>query len=540
MRICSLGILVALFQLVPHSQALDSLNADEKYWPKDDNTLCTTDSKTGIRTCYPRIFNATNEFQLIMPGQEIPRGLHVQLDMGTGQRQARLMAADDSVDEQALAITPAGSNVIERMRICSLGILVALFQLVPHSQALDSLNADEKYWPKDDNTLCTTDSKTGIRTCYPRIFNATNKFQLIMPGQEIPRGLHVQLDMGTGQRQARLMAADDSVDEQALAITPVGSNVIERVDSDYRSQQEMLENNLLDTSNTHKLMGFVINAGNGLVDHTMRAQLDRELEDLKELAYDTQKAERLIHEPGAVSALLRLSDPTHKPLPWPAYTRQLSSIVLGTLVQNNPALQGIAYRSGAIYSLIHILKHEYDARTASKHIFALSALIRGYAPALEQFVDLDGFHLMHDIDSHTSTAYSGGEVECARLDLRVVRLFEDLLNPEFNPNVNQNTKFQIVQFAAFWCNTLARRLINNTDEISEGHGGFITYERRVPYLDSLQMLKLTHRDTCKLPDGFEAWAQAELSRISDNKDEGNEDYRQALIDLDAQALTVNN
>ncbi|KAJ2608389.1 nucleotide exchange factor sil1 [Coemansia sp. RSA 1365] len=425
------------------------------------------------------------------------------------------------------------------MRICSLGMLVALVQLAAHSQALDSPNANEKYWPKDDNTLCTIDSKTGIRTCYPRIFEATNKFQVIMPGQEIPRGLHVQLDMGTGQRQARLMAADDSVDEQGLAITPAGSNDIERVDSDYRPEQEILENNHLGTSNTHKLMGFVIDAGNGLVDHTTVAQLDRELEELKELAYDTQKAERLMREPGAVSALLRLSDPTHKPISWPAYTRQLSSVVLGTLVQNNPTLQGIAYRSGAIYSLIHILKHEYDAKTAGKHVFALSALIRGYAPALEQFVDLDGFHLMHDLDSHKSAAYSGGEVECAKLDLRVVRFIEDLLNPEFNLNVNQNAKAQIVQFAASWCNTLARRLINNTDKISEG-GGFLTYGRRVPYLDSLQILKLTHRDTCKLPDGFEEWAQAELSRISDIKDEGNEDYRQALIDLDAQALNANN
>ncbi|KAJ2797576.1 nucleotide exchange factor sil1 [Coemansia guatemalensis] len=425
------------------------------------------------------------------------------------------------------------------MRICSLGLLATLVQSVTYSQALASPDTDGNYWPKDSNTLCNIDGETGIRTCYPRIFNATTKFQAIMPGQEIPRGLHVQVDMGTGQRQARLMAADDNVDEQGLASRLAGSDIIKMANAEDRSGQVLVESNIPGSSNTQKQMGFVINAGEGLVDHTTTAQLDRELEELKELAYDTQQAERLMQEPGAVSALLRLSDPSHTPISWPTYTRQLSSVVLGTLVQNNPALQGIAYRAGAIYSLLHILRHEHDAKTAGKHIFALSALTRGYAPALEQFVDLDGFRLLRDLDPHTSTAYIGSKVESARLDLRIIRFIEDLLNPEFNPNVNQNAASKISQFAASWCSTLARRLIDNSGRTNDEHEGSVAYGRSVPYLDSLQLLKLVRRDACQLPSDFEAWAQAELSRINGLKDDGNENYRQALIDLDARALAAN-
>ncbi|KAJ2079675.1 nucleotide exchange factor sil1 [Coemansia sp. RSA 988] len=361
-----------------------------------------------------------------------------------------------------------------------------------------------------------------------------------MPGQEIPRGLHVQIDMGTGQRQARLMVEDDSVDKQGFANKIAGSDIIEVVDADDRSGQVLLANNIAGNSNTQKPMGFVIDAGEGLVDHTTSAQLDRELEELKELAYDTEQAERLMQEPGIVPALLRLSDPTHTPISWPIYTRQLSSAVLGTLVQNNPALQGIAYRAGAVYSLLHILKHEYDAKTAGKHIFALSALTRGYAPALEQFVDLDGFQLLHSLGPHASTAYIGGEVESAKVDLRIIRFVEDLLNPELNPNVNQNATSKILQFTVTWCNTLARRLIDNLGGKYGDDGESVTYRHRVPYLDSLQLLKLAYADTCQLPNDFEAWAQAELSRIDDAKDGDNEDYRQALIDLDYRALTGNN
>ena len=37
------------------------------------------------------IFVPTNEWQEIKPGQAIPQGLHVRMDMQTGKKEARLM-----------------------------------------------------------------------------------------------------------------------------------------------------------------------------------------------------------------------------------------------------------------------------------------------------------------------------------------------------------------------------------------------------------------------------------------------------------------
>ncbi|KAJ2490904.1 nucleotide exchange factor sil1, partial [Coemansia sp. RSA 2049] len=59
-------------------------------------SICTTDAATGARVCYPAVFEATSEFQAIMPGQAVPPGLHVQIDMTTGQRKARLMAPEEN------------------------------------------------------------------------------------------------------------------------------------------------------------------------------------------------------------------------------------------------------------------------------------------------------------------------------------------------------------------------------------------------------------------------------------------------------------
>jgi nucleotide exchange factor SIL1 len=39
---------------------------------------------------------ATNEWQKIEPGQAIPKGLHVRMNLQTGEREARLLQSDES------------------------------------------------------------------------------------------------------------------------------------------------------------------------------------------------------------------------------------------------------------------------------------------------------------------------------------------------------------------------------------------------------------------------------------------------------------
>ena len=46
------------------------------------------------------IFVATNEWQTIKPGQAIPRGLHVRMDLTTGEKQAKLMDKNEVTDSQ--------------------------------------------------------------------------------------------------------------------------------------------------------------------------------------------------------------------------------------------------------------------------------------------------------------------------------------------------------------------------------------------------------------------------------------------------------
>src|SRR5690606_37699417 len=69
--------------------------------------ICHTDNPAD---CYPKVFQATDEFQVVRPDQEIPPGLHVRLDINTGLREAKLnVPGEDRPDLEGL---PVDSSVV--------------------------------------------------------------------------------------------------------------------------------------------------------------------------------------------------------------------------------------------------------------------------------------------------------------------------------------------------------------------------------------------------------------------------------------------
>ncbi|KAI1354076.1 hypothetical protein F5Y01DRAFT_275119 [Xylaria sp. FL0043] len=69
--------------------------------------ICHTDNPA---ECYPKLFSATEEFQVVHDDQDLPPGLHVQLDVQTGQKQAKLYNPDE--ENPALAGLPVDQGVV--------------------------------------------------------------------------------------------------------------------------------------------------------------------------------------------------------------------------------------------------------------------------------------------------------------------------------------------------------------------------------------------------------------------------------------------
>jgi len=73
----------------------------------ESELICHTDNPA---ECYPKVFSPTEEFQIVHDDQDLPPGLHVQLDVQTGQKQAKLYNPNE--DNPALAGLPVEQDVI--------------------------------------------------------------------------------------------------------------------------------------------------------------------------------------------------------------------------------------------------------------------------------------------------------------------------------------------------------------------------------------------------------------------------------------------
>ena len=73
----------------------------------DVELICHTDNPA---ECYPKLFQPTDEFQIVHPDQDLPLGLHVRLDVNTGLKQAKINVPDEN--DPALAGLPVDSSVV--------------------------------------------------------------------------------------------------------------------------------------------------------------------------------------------------------------------------------------------------------------------------------------------------------------------------------------------------------------------------------------------------------------------------------------------
>lgn len=71
-------------------------------------------SPTNATDCYPKIFEPTKDFQVIREGQDLPPGLHVQMNINTGLKQARL---NIPMEGEEGAVDPHADTPIERAMV---------------------------------------------------------------------------------------------------------------------------------------------------------------------------------------------------------------------------------------------------------------------------------------------------------------------------------------------------------------------------------------------------------------------------------------
>ncbi|KAF9297738.1 hypothetical protein BGZ88_009150 [Linnemannia elongata] len=392
--------------------------------------------------------------------------------------------------------------------------------------------------------------------CYPRVFRPTTEFQEVLEGQEIPSGLHVQMDFETHKKFAKLMDPNDIQQKPATdsivvidTDTPgtfqhqVGQNsimppVIDLLQTDQEADFAQLEENsrmnlqtafdaIPELQQHHEeaqdrkptAPAVAPAAGTQKSDHQIYLELletlktdqnnikiAEALEGLTDLASDMDFGLKLSEGEGLRTLVqhVRCSSKDRIVCDDQRRVRSVAALVIGTSLQNHAKAQESAYKHNLHKVLLRQLEIETDSKVLRRLIFAYSSLVRGsqHQNALIQDDDIE--RLAQIYNRSTDPIFRR----------KCVYLMSDFADPDmkFIPSTNDTTAdaadSNTADAAAAvakedesaaavtpanvgpWCETLQQE--NKTTRDGEDHEDWEIIDRAV------ELLHASYPDTCIL------------------------------------------
>ncbi|KAM9252627.1 nucleotide exchange factor SIL1 isoform 4-T9 [Dugong dugon] len=259
-------------------------------------------------------------------------------------------------------------------------LMVSCFTFCRSHQNLKefALTNPEKSTTKE--TERKTKAKEELDTEVLEVFHPTHEWQALQPGQAVPAGSHVRLNLQTGAREVKLQYGDK------------------------------IQNNLKE-SKKGKRLDINTNAYTSQDLKSALAKLKKgaEMESSEEDQMDN--AQDLLSF-GGLQVVINALNST-EPL-----VKEYAAFVLGAAFSSNPKVQVEAIEGGALQKLLIILATKQPLATKKKVLFALCSLLRHFPYAQQQFLKLGGLQVLR-----TLVQEKGTEV----LAVRVVTLLYDLI-----------------------------------------------------------------------------------------------------------------
>ncbi|XP_019342669.1 nucleotide exchange factor SIL1 isoform X3 [Alligator mississippiensis] len=295
------------------------------------------------------------------------------------------------------------------------------------------------------------------------VFYPTNWWQTVHPGQAIPAGLHVRLNLQTGEKEAKL---PDSTNEKSDMKDQKKRKRLDKVDIDSNSftSQELKEAlaklkenektkstmevkaNLEDVrkrfrpieelkaeferlnmriETDYEIMVKLINKFN-----SSDSMLDEKIAALYDLEYYVHQVDNAkdFLSLGGLQLMINALNSTE------AVMKEHAAFVLGAALSSNPKVQIEAIEGGALQKLLVILATEQPLAVKKKALFALSSMLRHFPYAQQQFLKLGGLQVLRNLFK---------EKGMEALYVRVVTLLYDLIMEKMLLEGAQNNEDQM-------------------------------------------------------------------------------------------------
>ncbi|XP_047585730.1 nucleotide exchange factor SIL1 isoform X3 [Lutra lutra] len=334
-------------------------------------------------------------------------------------------------------------------RMALLGMLLGLLMAscftfcLSHQNPEFALTSPEKSRTKEADRKETT-AEEELDSEVLEVFHPTHEWQALRPGQAVPAGSHVRLNLQTGAREVKLQEEDKfrsnlkglkkgrrldintntytSQDlKSALAKFKEGAEVesskedkarqakvkrlfrpIEELKKDFEELNVIIETDM-------QIMVRLINKFN-----SSSSSLEEKIAALFDLEYyvhQMDNAQGLLSFGGLQVVINGLN--STEPL-----VKEYAAFVLGAAFSSNPKVQVEAIEGGALQKLLVILATEQPLPAKKKVLFALCSLLRHFPYAQQQFLKLGGLQVLRSLVQAKGTEM---------LAVRVVTLLYDLV-----------------------------------------------------------------------------------------------------------------
>lgn len=212
------------------------------------------------------------------------------------------------------------------------------------------------------------------------IFVPTKDWQELKPGQAVPKGLHVRMNLSTGKKEAKIL------DEKEESIKKIDDDAKEEVKpTKFRSYQDLqdalAEQKMKLNAEFENVETLVKYYGNSTDEERVLI-----LEDLDYYLHQIDNARDFVAL-GGMNLIIKEALNSHSEI-----LRERAAILFAGAVQSNPEVQERVLSLGWMTNLLDRLTNTSESLSVrSRLVGAISNLIRGSSEALNAFRKVDGF-----------------------------------------------------------------------------------------------------------------------------------------------------
>uniref|UniRef100_A0A8C1G4V6 Nucleotide exchange factor SIL1 n=1 Tax=Cyprinus carpio TaxID=7962 RepID=A0A8C1G4V6_CYPCA len=275
------------------------------------------------------------------------------------------------------------------------------------------------------------------------VFRPTDKWQTLKPGQAVPAGSHVRLNLQTGQREVKMgeeevlkywsdgnrysdgtmypsftaeelkealkkfkKGMDDPEDSKQSAVR-AQFRPIEELKKDMEALDMLVET---DVQVMRRLLNQFNNT-NSTTEEKITALLD-----LEYLVHQVDNAQNLVSM-GGMQLVINVLNSTDIRL------QESAAFVLGSAVSSNPSVQIEAIEGGALQKLLTLLATKRPTSVKKKVLFAVASLLRHFPFAQSHFLKLGGVQVLNELFQTPGTE---------PLRVRIITVLYDMITEKVN------------------------------------------------------------------------------------------------------------